>query len=45
MSSTNIKKLDGKTPTGPIAERWSEHKFHMKIVNPANKRKYSVIVV
>ena len=47
MSTTNpnIKKLDGKTPTGPIAERWSEHKFHMKIVNPANKRKYSVIVV
>lgn len=45
MSQTNIKKLDGKTPTGPIADRWSEHKFHMKIVNPANKRKYSVIVV
>src|SRR5437868_2464094 len=47
MSSTNpnIKKLDGKTPTGPIADRWNEHKFHMKIVNPANKRKYSVIVV
>jgi succinate dehydrogenase / fumarate reductase flavoprotein subunit len=47
MSGTNpnIKKLDGKTPTGPISERWSEHKFHMKIVNPANKRKYSVIIV
>ncbi len=47
MSSTNpnIKKLDGKSPTGPISERWSNHKFHMKIVNPANKRKYKVIVV
>jgi succinate dehydrogenase / fumarate reductase flavoprotein subunit len=45
MSSLNIKKLDGKTPTGPISERWNEHKFHMKIVNPANKRKYSVIIV
>jgi succinate dehydrogenase / fumarate reductase flavoprotein subunit len=47
MSATNpnIKKLDGKTPTGPIADRWTDHKFHMKIVNPANKRKYSVIVV
>jgi succinate dehydrogenase / fumarate reductase flavoprotein subunit len=45
MSSNNIKKIDGKSPTGPIAERWNEHKFHMKIVNPANKRKYSVIVV
>ena len=43
--SSNIKKLDGKTPTGPINERWSNHKFHMKIVNPANKRKYKVIVV
>lgn len=45
MSSVNIKKLDGKTPTGPIEDRWSNHKFHMKIVNPANKRKYKVIVV
>lgn len=45
MSDTNIKKLDGKTPTGPIAERWNTHKFNMKIVNPANKRKYSVIIV
>jgi succinate dehydrogenase / fumarate reductase flavoprotein subunit len=42
---TTIKKLDGKVPTGPIADRWSNHKFHMKLVNPANKRKYSVIVV
>ncbi|MBC7714090.1 MAG: fumarate reductase/succinate dehydrogenase flavoprotein subunit [Rhizobacter sp.] len=42
---SNFKKLDGKTPTGPIADRWNDHKFHMKIVNPANKRKYSVIVV
>ncbi len=42
---TTIKKLDGKTPTGPIQERWKTHKFNMKLVNPANKRKYSVIVV
>ncbi len=45
MSVSNIKKLDGKTPTGPIAERWNDHKFHLKIVNAANKRKYSVIIV
>ena len=45
MSETNFKKLDGKTPTGPISERWNTHKFNMKIVNPANKRKYSVIIV
>ncbi len=42
---TTIKKLDGKTPTGPVQERWKNHKFNMKIVNAANKRKYSVIVV
>jgi succinate dehydrogenase / fumarate reductase flavoprotein subunit len=42
---TEIKKLDGKTPTGPIQERWKNHKFNMKIVNAANKRKYSVIIV
>lgn len=42
---TTIKKLDGKVPTGPIEKRWADHKFHMKLVNPANKRKYSVIVV
>ncbi len=42
---TTIKKLDGKTPTGPIEDRWTNHKFNMKLVNPANKRKYSVIIV
>jgi succinate dehydrogenase / fumarate reductase flavoprotein subunit len=40
-----IKKITGKVPTGPIQDQWKEHKFHMKIVNPANKRKYSVLVV
>lgn len=40
-----IKFLDGKCPTGPIAERWKNHKFNMKIVNPSNKRKYTVIIV
>lgn len=37
--------LDAKIPSGPIAEKWSKHKFEMKLVNPANKRKYNVIVV
>ena len=41
----NIKKLDGKVPTGHISERWKNHKFNLKIVNAANKRKYSVIIV
>lgn len=38
-------KLDAKIPSGPISEKWSKHKFEMKLVNPANKRKYDVIVV
>ncbi|HYK76598.1 MAG TPA: fumarate reductase/succinate dehydrogenase flavoprotein subunit [Daejeonella sp.] len=38
-------KLDAKIPEGPLAEKWSKHKFNLKLVNPANKRKYSVIVV
>ncbi len=37
--------LDSKIPSGPIAEKWDKHKFDMKLVNPANKRRYSVIVV
>lgn len=38
-------KLDAKIPDGPLPEKWSSHKFKMKLVNPANRRKYSVIVV
>ena len=38
-------KLDSKIPSGPLAEKWSKHKFNLKLVNPANKRKYDVIVV
>jgi succinate dehydrogenase / fumarate reductase flavoprotein subunit len=38
-------KLDAKIPEGPLAEKWSKHKFNLKLVNPANKRKYEVIVV
>src|SRR5579863_6899791 len=37
--------LDAKIPAGPIAEKWSKHKFNLKLVNPANKRKYDIIVV
>jgi succinate dehydrogenase / fumarate reductase flavoprotein subunit len=37
--------LDGKVPTGPIDERWTSHKFNLKLVNPANKRRYDIIVV
>jgi succinate dehydrogenase / fumarate reductase flavoprotein subunit len=38
-------ELRANAPTGPIETRWERHKFEMKLVNPANKRKYSVIVV
>jgi succinate dehydrogenase flavoprotein subunit len=38
-------RLDGKVPAGSIAEKWDRHKFEMKLVNPANKRKYTIIVV
>ena len=38
-------KLDAKIPSGPIKDKWDKHRFEMKLVNPANKRKYHVIVV
>jgi succinate dehydrogenase / fumarate reductase flavoprotein subunit len=38
-------ELDSKCPTGPIETRWDRHRFNLKLVNPANKRKYTVIVV
>ena len=37
--------LDSKIPEGPIESKWTNHKFNLKLVNPANKRKYEVIVV
>ncbi len=37
--------LDSKVPAGPLSEKWSKHKFNLKLVNPANKRKYTIIVV
>ncbi len=37
--------LDSKIPSGPLADKWRNHKANIKLVNPANKRKYEVIVV
>jgi len=37
--------LDAKIPSGPLAEKWDRHRFELKLVNPANKRKYTIIVV
>jgi succinate dehydrogenase / fumarate reductase flavoprotein subunit len=38
-------QLDSKVPGGPLAEKWDRHRFELKLVNPANKRKYTIIVV
>jgi succinate dehydrogenase / fumarate reductase flavoprotein subunit len=38
-------QLDSKIPEGPLAEKWTNYKFKRKLVNPANRRKYKVIVV
>ena len=38
-------ELNAKIPDGPVHEKWDKHRFEMKLVNPANKRKYNVIVV
>src|SRR5437762_7916897 len=38
-------KLDAKIPSGPLAQKWSKHRHDIKLVNPANKRKFDVIVV
>lgn len=38
-------QLISKTPEGPLAEKWSRHKFGLKLVNPSNKRKYDIIIV
>jgi succinate dehydrogenase / fumarate reductase flavoprotein subunit len=37
--------LDAKVPSGPLADKWNRHRFESKLVNPANRRRHSVIVV
>ena len=38
-------QLESKIPAGPLAEKWDRHQFELKLVNPANKRKFDIIVV
>jgi succinate dehydrogenase / fumarate reductase flavoprotein subunit len=38
-------KLDPHVPSGPLAQKWERHRFEMKLVNPANKRKFRILVV
>jgi len=37
--------LDSKIPAGPLSEKWDKHRFDLKLVNPANKKKFDIIVV
>ncbi len=38
-------ELNARIPEGPIEQKWDKHRFDLKLVNPANKRKYRIIVV
>ncbi len=38
-------KLDSAIPAGPLDQKWTRHKMESKLINPANKRKFSIIVV
>jgi succinate dehydrogenase / fumarate reductase, flavoprotein subunit len=40
-----MRPLDSRVPSGPIEQKWDKHRFEMKLVNPANKRKYTILVV
>ena len=40
-----IGELDAKIPEGPLADKWDNHRFHQKLVSPANRRRFDVIVV
>src|SRR4028118_692390 len=44
-SKTVSGVLDSKVPSGPLESRWESHKGHLRLVNPANKRKFTLIVV
>ena len=45
MNGKSGQRLDGAAPSGELAGRWTRHRFDLKLVNPANRRRYSVIVV
>jgi succinate dehydrogenase / fumarate reductase flavoprotein subunit len=40
-----VTTLDAKVPEGPIEDKWTKHRFDIKLVNPANKRKYDIIII
>ncbi len=45
MDSDASPRVESKCPTGPITDRWECHQFDLRLVNPANKRKYEILVV
>jgi succinate dehydrogenase flavoprotein subunit len=45
MQEESGMELKSKVPDGPVAQKWDTHRFEMKLVNPANKRKFTIIVV
>ncbi len=44
-SSLNGSSLNSQVPDGPMADKWENHKFNIKLVNPSNKRKFKVLIV
>src|SRR5690242_21380518 len=38
-------QLDARVPAGPLAEKWDRRRFPVRLINPANRRKYRVLVV
>jgi hypothetical protein len=42
---TNMATLNSNIPSGPLSQKWESYKFNTKLINPANKRKYKIIVV
>ncbi|HEX7100137.1 MAG TPA: fumarate reductase/succinate dehydrogenase flavoprotein subunit [Acidimicrobiia bacterium] len=43
--TTSSRQLDAKIPSGPLEDKWENHKFSIRLVNPNNKRKFKIIVV
>src|SRR6516165_9270362 len=40
-----VMKLEANIPSGPLADKWDKHRFELKLVNPANKRRFNILVV
>jgi succinate dehydrogenase / fumarate reductase flavoprotein subunit len=45
LDAVDSPPLDGRVPPGPVTDKWDQHRFDMKLINPANKRRFHIIVV